>query len=172
MEPMTDDLQAALHWECHGTEPVHGCDICERVAFGIVRAARAAAAPPSGAPVEGLAADAFATEAMAEALRTFTPPTTYEEWQASVDRSYEGDAEVILAKLDAMGWHLTPAEPPVESGLFFDVERDRDYRRLQQAIRDHVGRGIHEPLHCTDDCAYDMASRYHHLAVVPEGEQP
>ena len=35
------------------------------------------------------------TDALAAALRTITVPETYEEWQARVDASYEGDATAI-----------------------------------------------------------------------------
>ena len=39
------------------------------------------------------------TAALAAALRTIPEPTSYEEWQAAIDRTYEGDASAILAAL-------------------------------------------------------------------------
>lgn len=44
-------------------------------------------------------------DALADILRRlFPPPASYEEWQAAVDRSYEADADALIAA----GVHIDP----------------------------------------------------------------
>ena len=52
----------------------------------------------AAAILPGFLADPRTHEWLAEGLRAFPVPSSFEEWQAAVDRSYEADAAVILGR--------------------------------------------------------------------------
>jgi hypothetical protein len=49
--------------------------------------------------------------ALAERLRAFPVPETYEEWQEAVDRTYEGDAAFILSDKPASEYRSVLLDP-------------------------------------------------------------
>ena len=51
----------------------------------------------AGVPGQAVPAMTDIERALAEALKIIPVPSTYEEWQARVDASYEDDARTLLA---------------------------------------------------------------------------
>ena len=102
-------------------------------------------------------------DVLAAALATFPVPETLEEYQAAVDRSYESDADAIVAALAQQGVTLTrePLDVARLAVAIRKVERENDLRSdTDLGVKPMEG----PPPHWYEGYAAEVAREYAALA--------